>query len=142
LRDANRPSVSYLAGKEHDVSAHDDERSNDVLRARRIELIDAEGRPRLLLGDLGRWPGGGELIGVSLRDEHGHERLLLGLDALGPSLAFVEEGNVVLHLAVDDAAPGGGASLSVADNQGRPLARLWLDHGELRIQTEAPPGPG
>jgi hypothetical protein len=133
--------VSYLVGKERDVSAQDDE-GGGVVRARRIELVDGEGRARLLLGELGRWPGGGEMIGVSLRDEHGHERLLLGLDALGPSLAFVEEGNVVLHLAVDDAAPGGGASVSVADSHGRPQARLWLDHGELRIQTEPPPAPG
>jgi hypothetical protein len=133
--------VSYLVGKEHDVSAQD-EGGSEVVRARRIELVDAEGRTRLLLGDLGQWPGGGEMVGLSMRDEHGHERLLLGLDALGPSLAFVEEGNVVLHLAVDDAAPGGGASLSMADSRGRPVARLWLDHGELRMEAEPPPGSG
>ena len=118
------------------------EDDDEVVRARRIELVDSSGRARLTIGDLGRWPGAGELVGLSLRDAEGHERLLLGLDGLGPSLTLVEGGNVVLHLSVDDAAPGGGASITVADNLGRPLARLWVEHGQLRVQTDSPsPSP-
>ena len=99
----------------------------EPVRANRFELVDRAGNVRAVLGQVGSGPGTGEIYGLSLLDSHGAERLALTLDAHGPTLVFLQAGNVALQLGVDDPVlPGdnAGAFVTIAASDGRPLLRL------------------
>lgn len=97
------------------------------VQASRFELVDPAGNVRAVIGQLGAGAGSGEMYGLSLRDEAGTERLALTLDAHGPTLVFLQVGNVALQLGVDDPVlPGdhAGAFVTIATREGRPLLKL------------------
>jgi hypothetical protein len=79
------------------------DRVPEVQSARRIELVDASGRVRAVLGNLSD-SASAWFPGLALLDEDGHERLSLMLGATGPLLSFAEAGNVAVELGVHDRA--------------------------------------
>ena len=106
--------------------------TDEPVRASRFEVVDPTGTVRAVLGQVGSGPGTGEIYGLSLLDAAGAERVALTLDAHGPTLVFLDQGNVALQLGVDDPAlPGDheGAFLTIAAADGRPLLRLWVAAG-------------
>ena len=97
------------------------------VQASRFELVDRAGNVRAILGRVGSGPGTGEVYGLSLLDPTGTERVALTLDAHGPTIVFLQAGNVALQLGVDDPVlPGdhAGAFVTIAAPDGRPLLRL------------------
>ena len=75
----------------------------DVVRARRYELVDRQGRLR---GIFGEFPSPDHAVpsiyGVCLFDAAGRQRAFLCLDYMGPKLVFDSGGNNALELGVDD----------------------------------------
>jgi hypothetical protein len=111
----------------------------DPVRASRFELVDRAGNVRAVLGQVGSGAGTGDTYGLSLLDPDGAERVTLTLDAHGPTIVFVQAGNVALQLGVDDAVlPGdnAGAFVTIAAEDGRPLLRLRAvpPHGPLVLE--------
>jgi hypothetical protein len=110
----------------------------DLVRSRRVELVDDAGRVRAILGNL----GGEEeraLFGLALVDDNGRQRVWLSLDENGPALAFDQSGNTAIHLGVNDAAPDAthvGAVLHLCDARGNP-ALSWRveDDGSVTMRA-------
>lgn len=75
----------------------------DVVRARRLEIVDENDRVRALIGRLGTGGRGEAVIGVALVGDRGSHRAWLALDVSGPALVFNQDGNNVIYLGVDDA---------------------------------------
>jgi hypothetical protein len=101
----------------------------EPVRASRFEVVDPTGKVRAVIGQVGSGPGTGEIYGLSLLDPDGAERVALTLDAHGPTLVFLDAGNVAVQLGVDDPdLPGdhAGAFFTIAAGDGRPLLRLWV----------------
>lgn len=97
-------------------------------RVERVEVVDATGTVRAVLGVLGVTHEDGEIHGLQLRDAMGAIRLELAVhDVAGPRLTFISEGNEVLIIGTADARgdiamPGPFVSL-VHDDVDRSL--LW-----------------
>jgi hypothetical protein len=76
----------------------------EVVRTRRVEVIDASGRVRIVMGDR---PGSGthglSVFGIALLGPDGSVRADLLDDAAGAALSFVSSGNQALEVGVDDA---------------------------------------
>lgn len=75
-----------------------------LLRAERVEVVDAHGRARIVLGELGG-PDADTLgvgVGVGVYDRRGSERITLALGDAGPLVGFSLGGNDALILGVDD----------------------------------------
>lgn len=81
-----------------------------TIRATRIEVLDKDGRVRLLLGCLGQ--GDGDVFGIVVRDQHGRDRAAMLHDGPSAEVALDYDGNTVAALAV---AADGRAELVVAD---------------------------
>jgi hypothetical protein len=99
----------------------------DVVRARRFELVDHDGRTLAVLGDLGG-TSDEPFFGLALFDEHGDKRLWVGLDHTGPALMCATAGNAVLAVGVNDPEadcilPGPYVQLMQTDGSRRAL--LW-----------------
>jgi hypothetical protein len=114
----------------------------EVVRTRRIEVVDGHGRPRVVIGDLGPDTGdagdaGNTMFGIALLDDHGRHRAWLGLHPHGAGLTFDREGNAALELGVDDPHPEvvrPGAYLHLADVDGRPAVGCRVgDDGEVAV---------
>ena len=75
-----------------------------IIRARRVEIVGADGRPRVVIGDVGS-PASADTFGLAVLDADGHERAWLALHATGPARVFDHRGNDVVHLGVDDDGP-------------------------------------
>lgn len=108
--------------------------TDDVVRTRRLELVDHAGRVRAVVGALGD-DGDDEVVGMELRDAHGRTRVSVLVASHGPVIVFDSEGNGVLSLGVtegaDAVAKGPFAFLSDAD--GTPVAGWSVDQsGRLR----------
>lgn len=71
-----------------------------LLRAQRVEIIDAHGRVVVTIGALG--PDGADTHGLGIYDRGGSERACLALGVSGPLLSFDHDGNAALMLGVDD----------------------------------------
>lgn len=76
-----------------------------LLRARRFELVDAEGRLIAFLG-LREGPGDAGLAGLFLCDRHGLPRAWLSVDEVGAVVAFADEADIVLMAGVEDRRSG------------------------------------
>ena len=74
--------------------------ATDVVRTHRVEIIDNEGRVRLLLGLVGR--GADEMWGVVVRNERGRDRAWLATDGPAAVVGFDHAGNLVASLGVDE----------------------------------------
>ncbi len=75
----------------------------EVLRARRIEVVDGHDRVRVVIG---QQPGVGThglgVFGIALHGSNGSVRADLTDDAAGARLAFIASGNAVLRLGAED----------------------------------------
>jgi hypothetical protein len=101
-----------------------------ALQAERVEVVDAQGRVRLVLGDVGNPERPGEVFGVAIVDAAGHQRAWLALDDSGASLVFDRTGNAAVELGVDDGtgeATVTGAYLHLSDVDGRPVIGWRVD---------------
>lgn len=77
----------------------------EVVQARRLEIVDDEGRVRAVLGMTET--SGSEPVECSFRDPSGQEIVLIRLDDDGASLSLSFRGDVVVHLGVH--GPGSDA---------------------------------
>ncbi|HYD09119.1 MAG TPA: hypothetical protein VEA78_03370 [Acidimicrobiales bacterium] len=101
-----------------------------VVRTRRLEVVDAGGRVRAVLGPAVVDGGGGEGFGLWLRDDGGGARVWLGVDGAGAALAVGRDGTVVAGLGTIDPGPDAvhvGSHVFVADRDGRTAAG-WYVH--------------
>lgn len=92
-----------------------------VARATRVELVDADGAVRAVLGALDTPDPRSPVYGLALLDEAGRPRVWLSLDRTGPNLVFDLAGNNLLSLGVNDPAADAlhvGAYVHVADIDG------------------------
>lgn len=122
----------------------------EVVRTRRIEVVDGHGRPRVVIGDLRPDAGetgdaGDAMFGIALLDDQGRHRAWLGLHPHGAGLTFDRGGNAALELGVDDPHPEvvtPGAYLHLADGEGRPAFGCRVDDdGEVRVHGLAADTP-
>lgn len=100
------------------------------LQAERVEVVDAEGRVRLVLGDVGNPERPGEVYGVAIVDRAGRQRAWLALDENGAALVFDRTGNAAAELGVHDGtgeAVVSGAYLQLSDVDGRPVMGWRVD---------------
>jgi hypothetical protein len=93
------------------------------VRAQRVEIVDADGRVRVVLGAL-EAPGGSPSFGMTLLAADGRARAWLALPPAGPELVLTLAGNVVVHVGVSD--PGletvdEGAYLHLSGPDGAPV---------------------
>lgn|GEM_PF-6356826 len=92
-------------------------RAPEVLRARRIELVDDKGFVRMVLAGEDHNGDAAQAPTIELLDDEG-VRAWLSIGDGGPELAFTAGGNVVLDLGhLDDSANGPG-----------PYIRAGIDH--------------
>lgn len=95
-----------------------------VLQAERVEVVDGEGRVRLVLGDVGNPARPGEVFGVAIVDATGRQRAWLSLDDSGAALVFDRTGNAAMELGVHDGtgeATVNGSYIQLSDVDGRPV---------------------
>ncbi|HVF76291.1 MAG TPA: hypothetical protein VM938_14745 [Acidimicrobiales bacterium] len=107
----------------------------------RIEIVDAGGRVRLVLGDIGNPERPGEVFGVALLDDDGHQRAWLALDHHGPVLGLDRNGNAVLELGVDDGVGEvvrSGPYFHLGDADGRPVVGWQVDDDGVVISRAGP----
>lgn len=107
--------------------------AGEILRCSRLEVLDATGRPRIVLGDLAPTAG----FGIAVLDEQSGRRIVASLDDGGPVIAFDLDGTIVLevgvHDATDDATHVGPYAL-VNDATGRTVLGVRVDErGEVRV---------
>lgn len=104
----------------------------DVVRARRVEVVDDEDRVRLVLGEMGDG-----VAGISVRSAEGRERASLLVHDTGVSLAFKADGDEVLVLGVIDHVPAAGdpgAFIVLCDVDGAPVLRWQVEpDGNVRV---------
>lgn len=100
-----------------------------VIRTRRIEVVDGRGRIRAVLGDLSGSAQPEEVFGIALVDLDGHHRAWLAIDEHGTVLAFDRSGNAVLELGVDEGgeAVAHGAYVQLSDADGNPALGWRVD---------------
>lgn len=113
-----------------------------ALAAERVEVVDADGRVRLVLGDIGHPDRPGEVYGIALLGPDGRQRAWLALDPTGPVLGLDRHGNAVLELGVDDGTGEvltTGAYLHLADGDGRPVLG-WRVDDDGTVVSRAGPG--
>ena len=106
----------------------------EVVRARRIELVDSHGRVRAVVGEL---PGGAPpgSFGLCVFDAEAEARVWLALEPSGPLLVFDQDGNIALQLGVNDAEPDGlhtGAHLFLASADGEPRVGWRIEGSSVR----------
>lgn len=70
-----------------------------VLRVGRLEVVDRQGRARVVLGELGPE---GDTVGIGVYDRRHGGRATLAMSRTGPWLGFTLEGDDALVLGVDD----------------------------------------
>jgi hypothetical protein len=109
-----------------------------VARVRRVEVVDDEGRVRLILGELGGLGPTLPVFGVAVVDAAGRHRSWLALDETGPALVFDQGGNGVIYLGVNDVgsgAVGPGPYFNLADPEGDPRVG-WRVAPDGAVQQE------
>lgn len=107
----------------------------------RVEVVDAGGRVRLVLGDIGHPERPGEVFGVALLDHTGRQRAWLALDDNGPAFGLDRHGNAVVELGVDDGTGDvvrRGAYFHLADADGRPVVGWQVDDDGTVVTRAAP----
>lgn len=87
-----------------DANARPHPPDEEVVRARRIEILDDSDRVRIEIGQLAL-PGTHEIrgFGITLRGPNGSVRADLTEDASGARLAFLSAGTAALELGAEDA---------------------------------------
>jgi hypothetical protein len=109
------------------VTAGTDRPHHGVVRAERFELVDADGQVRAVLAPLSEpgGGGGGEVIGIELRDRSGSPRAWLTFEeGWGAQLCLSEGGNQVLLVDLVEAGPDAaepGPAIRLCDRDGVPV---------------------
>lgn len=107
----------------------------------RVEDVDAGGRVRLVLGDIGNPERPGEVFGIALLDPAGRQRAWLALDENGAAFGLDRHGNAVVELGVDDGTGDivtSGAYFHLADADGRPVVGWRVDDDGTVVTRAAP----
>lgn len=74
--------------------------SSEVVRTRRLEIVDGKGNVRVVAGFLGT--GEGPIFGVAVRDGHGRDRVWVLHSQLGAEVGLDFDGDTVAALTVSD----------------------------------------
>ena len=101
--------------------------AEEVIRANRFEVVDGEGRPRVVLGTQG------ETAGLVLLDGNGESvaELAVGDETGSTSLSLYDmRGSVRASLDLD---PEGSPTLSLYDMAGEPRLSLGVDEGNTPV---------
>lgn len=110
-----------------------------VVRGRRLEIIDAEGRVRAVVGDLAPVEADAPDFGLALLDAQGARRAWVSLGPHGPAVGLDHSGNSVAEMGVTDAggdALGTGAYLVLSDATGGLAIGWWVEEdGSVTIRT-------
>ncbi|HVE47479.1 MAG TPA: hypothetical protein VNA57_12135 [Acidimicrobiales bacterium] len=110
-----------------------------VVRVRRLEIVDAEGRVRAVVGDLAPAEADAPDFGLALLDAHGARRAWVSLGPHGPVVGLDHSGNSVAEMGVTDAggdALGTGAYLVLSDATGGLAIGWWVEEdGSVTIRT-------
>lgn len=96
-----------------------------TVRARRVEVVDDEGRLRAVLGEVARPAQQAPSFGLVLYDEHGRARLWAAVEDTGPVLVLDQDGNVGVEVGVhdpNDDTDHVGAYIVLNDADGTPAA--------------------
>ena len=107
----------------------------------RVEVVDAVGRVRLVLGDIGNPDRPGEVFGIALLDPAGRQRAWLALDDTGAALGLDRDGNAVVEMGVDDGTGEvltRGAYLHLSDSDGRPVVGWRVDDDGTVVVRASP----
>lgn len=110
-----------------------------VVRTQRLEIVDAEGQVRIVVGDLAPEEAGSADFGIALLDAQGARRAWMSLGPHGPVVGLDHTGNTVAEMGVTDAggdALGAGAYLVLSDGSGSLAIGWWVEEdGSLTIRT-------
>lgn len=108
------------------------------IQTTRLEIVDSQGRPCAVLGELPGRSDRHRTVGLTLLDPDGKERMVLALDHEGVQFEFVRQGNTALMLVVEDEGLETAADtfLLMMDTAGAPVQswRVTAD-GELVAYT-------
>lgn len=112
---------------------------DQVVRARRLEILDSKGRVRAVLGDLAPAQADSPDFGLALLDAQGARRAWLSLAPHGPVVGLDHSGNTVAEMGVTDSggdALGTGAYLVLSDHTGGLAIGWWVEEdGSVTIRT-------
>lgn len=89
----------------------------DVVRAKRVEVVDEKGRVRVVLGWL--WDAEDAMYGVGVHGDAGSLLAWVAADAASPEVGIASRGNVVAVLQVGREGEG---QLALADAASNPTA--------------------
>jgi hypothetical protein len=107
----------------------------EIVRTQRLEVVDREGRLRLLAGDVTGRDGPGEAFGFVLVDG-ARRRAWLSLDAEGPKMEFDRGGNTIVVLGVLDDGPEVGPYMHLCDANGAPVLSCRVEEdGSVSVRT-------
>lgn len=111
------------------------------LRVQQFEVVDAQGRPRVVIDGLGG-PYRDDAVGVHLLDRSGNRRLDLMLLNGQPVLSLVREGNDAANFGVHDSSPDNDPAstyLTLCDGSGSTVLR-WevFEGGKLEVAMPEP----
>ena len=113
-----------------------------VVRARRLEILDGAGRVRAIVGELDSTGAPSPNFGLVLLDDRGQQRAWLSLGQQGPVLAFDESGNAAVEVGVNDAGSDAlhvGAYLVLSDRTGGLSIGWWVEEdGSAIMRTGSP----
>lgn len=106
------------------------------LRVQQFEVVDAQGRPRVVIDGLSG-PNRDDVVGVHLLDRSGNRRLDLMLLNGQPVLSLAREGNDAANFGVHDSGPDNDPAstyLTLCDGSGATVVR-WevFENGKLQI---------
>jgi hypothetical protein len=113
--------------------------SAPVVRTQRLEVVDDEGRVRVVIGNLAGEAEEGCFPGVSLRTEEGTPRAELVVTDDGPALTFSLAGHDVLVAGVDDpdlAMARGGPYVELLHHSAQ-VAAGWRLAGDEVLEWKA-----
>jgi hypothetical protein len=113
-----------------------------VVRTQRLELVDDEGRVRIVVGNLAPAEEDRYSPGVSLRSAEGDERITLALGDDGPALRFTLAGDDALLVGVDDPSPDTtttGPYLELLGRSGRVALGWRVSDDGVAWEGQSPP---
>lgn len=103
----------------------DDTVEEPVVRANRVEIVDADGQVRAVLGEVSRPAYLASSFGLALFGADRRRRLRVAVEATGPVVVFDHAGNIGVELGVHDPSLDAlhvGAYLVVGDADGTDVA--------------------
>lgn len=140
-----QPHEPSAAKEPHPGGPPDTGQPHEEVRARRVEIVDAAGRVRVVLGEVDRPAHQAPSFGLVLFDEHGRRRVWAAVEETGPVLVFDHGGNIGIEVGIHDATPDSlhtGAYIMLNDGDGRPVLGWQVEaDGSLTSLTDDDPTP-